>query len=203
MQNGAILLKAQFCTQHLQGSARWNTQINTSHHCRWIQTPPLEVDLPRTSFKAVPLRRGRTAPPPNEELEQEKFSELLKTSGCFRNQVPHLTWDHLSPSWRSRHRASWALNSGFSWSQSALEWRWDRSDSSTQNIAALDCEGPIPNVHCASTNNTSQNPRKKKRKELLTWENVTFSVLGGTERAARVPHLPGNYVIGWNLKKDI
>lgn len=69
------------------------------------QQPPLQVNSDPTteagspqhfpSFRAVPLKRGRIAPPPNEELEEEMFSEVAQ--GCFRNQ--EVTQEHLSPSW--------------------------------------------------------------------------------------------------------
>lgn len=168
MQNGAILLKPQFYTVHFQ----WECQVKYPDKHK----PPLQMNADSTteteasqhfpSFKAVPLRRGRTAPPPREELEKEKCSELLKSSGCFRNQVPHLPQEHLSPSWRSKHRGSQALNSAklhVGSICSGLEVETDQTAQCicpTQNITETDPEEPFPNVHCASTNNTAQNPNQ-------------------------------------------
>lgn len=213
MQNGAILLKTQFCTEHLQ----WQCQVKYPDKHK----APLQLNSDSSpeggspqhfpSFKGVPLRRGRTAPHHSEELEEEKFSELLKTSGCFRKQVPHLTWDHLSPSWRSRHRGSGALNSVKLQVEticSGLEVRQTRQHRTLQNKTEYYCPWlwrALPK--CAlcfhKQHFTKHSPCIRKKQELLTQENVTFSVFGGTETAAEVPHLPDNYVIGWDLKKDI
>lgn len=188
------------------GSARWNTQINTSHHGRWVQTPP-EWSW---SSPALPFLRS-CCPQERKDCSSSqwgtwkgKIQWVAKDLRLF--QKPGATPDTKPPVPFMEERAQRLLGTELIQASSGVNLfrtgGGDRPDSTvpvanTEYYCIWSWKALSKRALCFHKQHfTKPNPCRRKKQELLTWENVTFSVLGGTETAAKVPRLPDNYVIG-------